>query len=192
MSDGSIDTPGPDAPGSEPPQLSQRHQAFADGYLISGNATQAALDAGYNSSGNRRAAHVTGYQLLRLPNVAAYIASRRGELQAHRDSAVAAAYAVAPAAVARLEDLAAKDMDDATAAELGQIRQANETLLTIGEVIPRGGVAVDARSLTVNMGGHDPRLAGISVDELTIMINELRARQAAGSEALEGPAGVGD
>ena len=185
MSDGSIDTPLPDVPALTPKQA-----AFASAYLACGNASEAYRRA-YDTQG-RRGVRNEASALLRHPGIARAIAEKREALRAHRDAALAAAYATAPAAVARLEDLAAKDMDDATAAELGQIRQANETLLTIGEVIPRGGVAVDARSLTVNVGGHDPRLASISVAELTIMIDALRARQVAGSEALEGPAGAGD
>ena len=181
MSTHDIDLPAHDAD-PELPQLSQRHQAFADGYLLHGNVTQAAIDAGYSPTGNRDSARATGFDILRKPSVAAYIATKGEKLRSHRDSALAAAYAAAPAAVARLESLAAKDMDDATAAELGQIRQANETLLAIGDVIHRGGLSVDARSVTVNFGAHDERLAGVTVEELTAIIDKLRA----GDGAVDG------
>ncbi|MCH8284036.1 MAG: terminase small subunit [Chloroflexi bacterium] len=118
MSTHDIDLPAHDAD-PELPQLSQRHQAFADGYLLHGNVTQAAIDAGYSPTGNRDSARATGFDILRKPSVAAYIATKGEKLRSHRDSALAAAYAAAPAAVARLESLAAKDMDDATDAAYG-------------------------------------------------------------------------
>lgn len=184
MSDGSIDLTAPDA-GSELPEVSQRHKAFADNLLLGGSVTQAALDAGYSPTRNRDSARATGFAILRNPSVAAYLASRREELQAYRDAAMTTALMAAPSAVARLEDLAAKDLDDATAAELGQIRQANETLLTIADVIPNGNVAVDARSVTLNIGSRDPRLAGYSLEQLDAILAELEARQAAGNDAVE-------
>ena len=51
---------------------------FADEYIICGNATQAAIDAGYS----KRSAKQMGSRLLDHPNVRAYIDERMEELEA--------------------------------------------------------------------------------------------------------------
>lgn len=61
------------APRSAPlPKLTARQQAFVDNYLISRNATQAAIKAGYSKKG----ANVTGSQLLANPNIAAVLGAK--------------------------------------------------------------------------------------------------------------------
>lgn len=55
-----------------------RIQKFADSYLLSFNATKAALDAGYSKA----SAAQTGYKLLRREDVQRYLAERRAELAA--------------------------------------------------------------------------------------------------------------
>ena len=67
---------------------------------------------------------------------------------------------------------------------LPSIKGANETLLGIAEVIPRAGPVVDARSVTINMGARDERLAGVTVEELTKIIERLRGEDA-GNQAIE-------
>jgi len=56
--------------------LKPRQKKFADEYLISGNASASACSAGYSEKG----AKSTGFRLLRLPNVSAYIEGKRAEL----------------------------------------------------------------------------------------------------------------
>lgn len=53
--------------------LNDRQQRFRDEYLIDGNATQAAIRAGYSA----KTAHVQGHALLRNPKVAAAITEKR-------------------------------------------------------------------------------------------------------------------
>lgn len=53
--------------------MDARHQRFADSYLLSFNATKAAIDVGYSSA----TAGQTGYKLLRREDVQQYLAERR-------------------------------------------------------------------------------------------------------------------
>lgn len=53
-------------------KLTPKQKAFADEYLICGNATQAAKKAGYSE----KTAHVIGGENLKKPAIAAYIAER--------------------------------------------------------------------------------------------------------------------
>lgn len=57
--------------------IEQRHRVFAEAYLVHGNATQAAKEAGFGHAG----AHVTGSRILDRPEVQLYISSRRKELE---------------------------------------------------------------------------------------------------------------
>lgn len=57
-------------------KLTVKQQKFADEYIISGNATQAALKAGYA----KRSARSVGNENLTKPDVRAYIESRRKEI----------------------------------------------------------------------------------------------------------------
>lgn len=58
-------------------KLTLKQQRFADEYIISGNATQAALKAGYAE----RSAYRTGADNLKKPQVKAYIDERLAELE---------------------------------------------------------------------------------------------------------------
>lgn len=58
-------------------KLTLKQQRFADEYIISGNATQAALKAGYAE----RSAYRTGADNLKKPQVKAYIDERLEELE---------------------------------------------------------------------------------------------------------------
>ncbi|MCH4984920.1 terminase small subunit [Macrococcoides goetzii] len=53
-------------------KLTERQRRFADEYIISGNATQAAIKAGYSE----KTAAITGYENLRKPNISEYIDER--------------------------------------------------------------------------------------------------------------------
>lgn len=53
-------------------KLTIKQQRFADEYIISGNATEAAITAGYA----KRAAYQQGAENLRKPHIKAYIAER--------------------------------------------------------------------------------------------------------------------
>lgn len=53
-------------------KLTPKQKAFADEYLICGNATQAAKKAGYSE----KTAHVIGGENLKKPAISAYIAER--------------------------------------------------------------------------------------------------------------------
>jgi phage terminase small subunit len=58
-----------------------RHQAFAEHYLLTGSATQAAVFVKYSKS----TAGKQGPQMLAIPEVAQYIAARREKLRAKTD-----------------------------------------------------------------------------------------------------------
>ena len=53
-------------------KITIKQQRFADEYIISGNATEAAIEAGYA----KRAAYQQGAENLRKPHIKAYIAER--------------------------------------------------------------------------------------------------------------------
>lgn len=55
--------------------LTQKHQAFADYYIETGNATESAKKAGYSE----KTAYSQGSRLLKDAEISAYIADRMGE-----------------------------------------------------------------------------------------------------------------
>lgn len=57
-------------------KLTVKQQKFADEYIISGNATQAAINAGYA----KRSAHSIGAENLQKPAIFSYIESRRKKI----------------------------------------------------------------------------------------------------------------
>lgn len=57
-----------------------KQQRFVDEYIISGNATQAAIKAGYS----KKTAAVTATENLRKPNVKAAIDKRNAEIQSEK------------------------------------------------------------------------------------------------------------
>ena len=58
-------------------KLTQRQRRFIDEYIISGNATQAAIKAGYS----KKTAAVTATENLRKPNIKAAIDKRNAEIR---------------------------------------------------------------------------------------------------------------
>lgn len=61
-------------------KLTPKQKAFADYYIQSGNATDAAIKAGYNE----KTAKQTGYENLTKPYIKAYIEKRMKELESDR------------------------------------------------------------------------------------------------------------
>ena len=61
-------------------KLTLKQQKFADEYLISGNATDAAIKAGYA----KRSARSIGQENLTKPDIKNYIAERRKEIESHK------------------------------------------------------------------------------------------------------------
>lgn len=61
-------------------KLTEKQKRFADEYIISGNATQAAIKAGYS----KKTAAVIGTENLIKPNIKNYIDERLEELQSER------------------------------------------------------------------------------------------------------------
>ena len=61
-------------------KLTLKQQRFVDEYIISGNATQAAIKAGYS----KKTAAVTATENLRKPNVKAAIDKRNAEIQSEK------------------------------------------------------------------------------------------------------------
>ena len=61
-------------------KLTQKQQRFVDEYIISGNATQAAITAGYS----KKTAAVTATEHLRKPNIKAAIEKRNAEIQSEK------------------------------------------------------------------------------------------------------------
>ena len=60
--------------------LTIKQQRFADEYIISGNATQSAIKAGYS----KKTASITGHENLKKPNISQYIETRLAELQSKK------------------------------------------------------------------------------------------------------------
>lgn len=58
-------------------KLTPKQKAFADEYIKSGNATQAAIKAGYSSE-------VSGRENLRKPTVKSYIDAKMAEIESHK------------------------------------------------------------------------------------------------------------
>lgn len=61
-------------------KLTQKQRRFIDEYIISGNATQAAIKAGYS----KKTAAVTATENLRKPNIKAEIERRNAEIQSEK------------------------------------------------------------------------------------------------------------
>lgn len=61
-------------------KMTVKQQRFADEYIISGNATQAAIKAGYS----KKTSHITGHENLKKPNIAQYIEQRLNELKSEK------------------------------------------------------------------------------------------------------------
>lgn len=61
-------------------KLTPKQKAFADEYLICGNATEAAKKAGYKE----KAAYAMGAENLRKPQISAYIAERQKQIDDSR------------------------------------------------------------------------------------------------------------
>lgn len=61
-------------------KLTEKQKRFADEYIISGNATQAAIKAGYS----KKTAAVIGTENLTKPNIKNYIDERLEELKSER------------------------------------------------------------------------------------------------------------
>ena len=61
-------------------KLTQKQLRFIDEYIISGNATQAAIKAGYS----KKTAAVTATENLRKPNIKAEIEKRNAEIQSEK------------------------------------------------------------------------------------------------------------
>ena len=61
-------------------KLTPKQQAFADYYIQTGNATEAAIKAGYS----KKTAKETGYENLTKPHLQQYIAEKQKELESNR------------------------------------------------------------------------------------------------------------
>ena len=61
-------------------ELTPKQKAFADYYLVCGNATEAAKRAGYSE----KTAHVIATENLKKPNVSQYIAERQKQIEDKR------------------------------------------------------------------------------------------------------------
>ena len=61
-------------------KLTQKQQRFVDEYIISGNATQAAIKAGYA----KKAAYRTGADNLKKPQIKSAIEKRNAEIQSEK------------------------------------------------------------------------------------------------------------
>lgn len=61
-------------------KLTPKQKAFADEYLICGNATEAAKKAGYSE----KAAGIIGFENLKKPNISEYIAERQKQIEDSR------------------------------------------------------------------------------------------------------------
>ena len=79
-------------------ELSLKQKKFADEYIISGNATKSAIEAGYS----KKTAESIGSRLLRNVKVSEYISKRTQEVFEERTMSVAEALAIS-ASIARGE-----------------------------------------------------------------------------------------
>lgn len=78
--------------------MNEKQRRFADEYIISGNATQAAINVGYS----QKSARVTAAKMLTNANISKYIKERTQALFEERSMSVAEALAIA-ASIARGE-----------------------------------------------------------------------------------------
>ena len=171
-------------PGDELHPLTPKQRAFVDAYLETGNAAESYRRA-YDTNGSPSSRN-DALALLRHPGVTHALAARREATQASVDAAIVAARLAATASVDRLDRIA--DMEPNDPRRLPSITRANEAILSIADVMPRGpSVAVDARSLTVHNYERNPRLARFTDEELEELAKALRALPA-NSEAVEGAA----
>ena len=160
--------------------LTPKQQRYADG-LMAGLSQADAYRAAYDADGmSAKTIRDTASELAQHPGIAPVLHARRAAASDAVDAAVVRARLGAPANLARLDRIAALPVDGegADTRALPSIKGAAETLLGIAEVIPRAGPVVDARSITVNVGARDERLAGVTVDELTKIIERLRGDDA--------------
>ena len=174
------------APATLNEPLTDKQSAFGD-RLMAGSTQQQAYRDTHNAAGmSYNAIAVEASRLAHHPKIALMLQARRDAASQAVDDAVVAARLAAPVHLERLMDVAALPIagEEADTRALPSIKGAAETLLGIAEVIPKAGPVVDARSITVNMGGRDERLAGYSVEQLSALIEELEAREA-GSGAVE-------
>ena len=168
------------APALADNELTPKMLAFVDVLAETGNACEAYRRA-YDAAGmSYNALTVEASRLARDPRIALVLQARRETASLAVDAAILRARVGAPGNLAVLDSIADLPVDGegADTRALPSIKGAAETLLGIAEVIPRAGPVVDARSITVNMGGRDERLAGYSVEQLTAIIEELEAREA--------------
>lgn len=63
-------------------KLTLKQKKFADEYIISGNATQAAIEAGYS----KKTAYQTGAENLRKPQIKSYIDERMKEIESKKSA----------------------------------------------------------------------------------------------------------
>ena len=177
-------------------ELTAKQSAFADG-LMAGLSQPKAYRRAYDVQG--MSAHNVAVEAGRLahhPVIAPLLHARREAASDAVDAARVRAMLGAPANLARLYAIAAlpveSDLENGIVADartLPSTRGAIETLLGIADVIPRApGATVDKRNVTLNVGARDERLAGRSVDELTAIIEQLRAGREPGSQAIDTPA----
>ena len=175
------------APALDAP-LTDKQSAFGD-RLMAGSTQQQAYRDTHNAAGmSYNAIAVEASRLAHLPKIALMLQARRDAASQAVDEAVVAARLAAPVHLERLMDVAALPIagEQADTRALPSIKGANETLLGIAEVIPKAGPVVDARSVTINVGARDERLAGVTVEELTALIGKLRGDDAAIPTTVEG------
>lgn len=99
-------------------ELTLKQKAFADYYIETGNATEAAKRAGYSP----KTAYRTGADNLRKPQISAYIAERQGKVEATRMMTIEEIQAFR-AAVVRGEE---KDAFDMEASLTDRLKAAND------------------------------------------------------------------
>jgi len=139
------------------PPLTLKQAAFADAYLLTGNASEAYRRAYDVATMLPKTARDNASVLLRHSGVAAAIASRRAEAEEAVKVALVAAQVGAPEAVARIERIGAMDPEE-HAAQLSPILRANESLAGIAGLMPKGN------GVTVNVGGDHRRLDAMAMD----------------------------
>jgi hypothetical protein len=177
----------PDAP------LSQKQLAFVEEYLKDGNATRAAVAAGYSPKRGRE----TGCELLKDSRIAAIVLSRADELAGNLEATrieVAAAYqqanelaeAAADQIAVELRGLSSKARTLMTLAEgTGDIRTALQGLREISRLLELkaklagriAGAKVEINLTTVNIDSITDDELGRFLERARERVEKIRARE---------------
>ena len=106
-------------------KLSPKQQAFADYYILTKNATEAAKKAGYSE----KTAGVIGFENLKKPKISAYIKKRLDEIEKERIASIEEVMRFYTATMRnKLEDIEDDDDKPTITEKAGRSKRSHEIL----------------------------------------------------------------